>query len=138
MEIKKQVYTRKYNNDTDKYETIGGQCIEMQFTVFETFTICKMRIFDENNNIILTVDLNTTPDQVITCLPTRLATTISKTRRKHFKHAEEMGRFHFFTTTKWGSPEKKLWDNGEINKFKKDLDNKQIDLEELIAEKKAG
>ena len=110
----------------------------MQFTVFETFTICKMRIFDENNNIILTVDLNTTPDQVITCLPTRLATTISKTRRKHFKHAEEMGRFHFFTTTKWGSPEKKLWDNGEINKFKKDLDNKQIDLEELIAEKKAG
>ena len=49
-----------------------------------------------------------------------------------------MGRFHFFTTTKWGSPEKKLWDNGEINKFIKDLDNKQIDLEELIAEKKAG
>ena len=78
MEIKKQVYTRKYNNDTYKYETIGGQSIEMQFTVFETFTICKMRIFDENNNIILTVDLNTTPDQVITCLPTRLATTISK------------------------------------------------------------
>ena len=42
-----------------------------------------------------------------------------------------MGRFHFYD-----DKYNKLWDEGEIKKFKKDIDDKQIDLEDLIKEKK--
>ena len=137
MEIKKDLYSRVWNKETLTHDTVGGQSIEMGFTIFENFTTLNIRLYDDNKEVIDTITVYTTPDQVIDCLPTRLASTIGKSSRKNYKHSKELGRFHFFSNNKYGFKADKLWDNSEITKFKKGLDNNQIDLEELIAERKA-
>ncbi len=87
-------------------------------------------IIDETNRVINQIVIKTTLDQIIKIKPTTLAFYIKKKDKKNYNHAVNMGRFHFYD-----DKYNKLWDEGEIKKFKKDIDDKQIDLEDLIKEK---
>ena len=125
-----QAYKR-YLDENNKPVKNGNFDINMRWTIFESWAELLIDVFDQDNNSSNQINIKCTLDQVINIKPTKLAFYIKEKDKKKYDYAVNMGRFHFYNDKK-----DKLWDEGEIKKFKKDIDDKQIDLEDLIKEKK--
>ena len=130
-----QAYNR-FLDENHKPVKRGGFNIEMGFTIFETWADLSINIYDREGSLKDQLVIKTALDQVIKIKPSNLSILMSDKDKKNYKHSLEMGRFHFYDfKSKTTLLNNKLWDESEINKFKKDIDDKQIDLEELIKEK---
>ena len=125
-----QAYKRYLDENNNPVKN-GNFDITMRWTVFDAWAELKIDVFDQDSNNINQVTIKTTLDQIVNIKPTTLAFYIKDKDKKNYNHAVNMGRFHFYD-----DKYNKLWDEGEIKKFKKDIDDKQIDLEDLIKEKK--
>ena len=108
-----------------KVKRIGGQRITMQFVLFENFGSFFIRMYDENNDHLGTISINTTSDQIVEILKNKLANTVSKKDAQLLKDDLNHGRFYFFK------------DNSRVVMAK---EHHQYDIEELIAlsKKKEG
>ena len=118
----------RYLDQNNKPVKDGNFRIDMCWTVFDAWAELKIFVFDKDTKNTNEVIIKTTLDQIVNIKPTRLAFYIKD--KKNYKYSVEMGRFNFFD-----EKENKLFDESEIKKVKKVIDNKQIDLEELIKEK---
>ena len=128
----------RYLDENHKPVKLGGFNIEMGFTIFETWADIHINIYDRDGSLKDQIIIKTALDQVIKIKPSRLSIIMNDKVKKNYKHSLEMGRFHFYDfKPKTTILKDKLWDESEINKFKKNIDDKQIDLEELINEKKS-
>ena len=60
------LYKNEYKAENNyKVNRIGGQRITMQYVLFEDFGAFFIRLYDEDNNHVGTISINTTTDQVI-------------------------------------------------------------------------
>ena len=113
------LYKNEYKPENDfKVNRIGGQRITIQYTLFGDFGCFYIRMYDEDNNNIGVISINTTSDQIVEILKNKLASTISKKDQKKYKDDLNHGRFYFFK------------DNSRVVMAK---EHHQYDLEELIA-----
>ena len=103
--------------DNFKVKRIGGQRITMQFVLFENFGSFFIRMYDEDNNHVGTISINTTTDQVIEVLKSKFSCVVSKANRKKLADKMNIGRYVFFN------------DHSRVIMEK---DHHQYDLEELI------
>ena len=100
-----------------KVKRIGGQRITMQFVLFENFGSFFIRMYNEDNNHIGTISINTTTDQVIEVLKSKFSCVVSKANQKKLTDKMNIGRYVFFN------------DHSRVIMEK---DHHQYDLEELI------
>ena len=113
----------------------------MSWTIFDHWAELNIFVFDKDTKNTNEVKIKTTLDQVVNIKPTKLAFYIKDKDKKNYKHSVNMGRFHFYD-----DKDNKLFDESEVKKVKKlinhfdnnsfDENLKQVDLEELIKEKK--
>ena len=66
-----------------KVKRIGGQRITMQFALFDDFGSFFIRMYDENNNHVGTISINTTTEQVIEVLKSKFSCVVSKQIKKN-------------------------------------------------------
>ena len=100
-----------------KVTRIGGQRITMQFVLFENFGSFFIRMYDENNDHVGTISINTTIDQVVEIMKSKVSTVVSKANEKKLDDQIKKGRWVFFN------------DHSRVVMKK---DHHQYDLEELI------
>ena len=100
-----------------KVKRIGGQRITMQFALFDDFGSFFIRMYDENNNHVGTISINTTTEQVIEVLKSKFSCVVSKANQKKLADKMKIGRYVFFN------------DHSRVIMEK---DHHQYDLEELI------
>ena len=100
-----------------KVKRIGGQRITMQYVLFEDFGAFFIRMYDEDNNHVGTISINTTTDQVIEVLKSKFSCVVSKANQKKLADKMKIGRYVFFN------------DHSRVVMKK---DHHQYDLEELI------
>jgi hypothetical protein len=100
-----------------KVKRIGGQRITMQFVLFENFGSFFIRMYDENNDHIGTISINTTIDQVVEIMKSKVSSVVSKAEEKKLDDQIKKGRWVFFN------------DHSRVVMKK---DHHQYDLEELI------
>ena len=100
-----------------KVKRIGGQRITMQFVLFENFGSFFIRMYDENNVHVGTISINTTIDQVVEIMKSKVSSVVSKTNEKKLSDQIKKGRWVFFN------------DHSRVVMKK---DHHQYDLEELI------
>ena len=135
-----QAYNR-YLDEKHNPVKLGGFNIEMGFTIFETWADFHINVYDRDDKLKDQIVIKTTLDQVIKVKPSKLALFIKDKDKKKYKHSVELGRFQFFSFGKGSTLlEEKLFDESEVKKVKKQIDEgkavyKQVDLEELIKEK---
>ena len=112
------LYKNEYKAENNfKVNRIGGQRITMQFVLFENFGSFFIRMYDENNDHVGTISINTTIDQVVEILKSSFACTVSKADQKKYDDEIKKGRYVFFN------------DHSRVIMEK---DHHQYDLEELI------
>ena len=112
------LYKNEYKAGNDfKVTRIGGQRITMQFVLFENFGSFFIRMYDENNDHVGTISINTTIDQVVEIMKSKVSSVVSKANEKKLDDQIKKGRWVFFN------------DHSRVV-MKKDLH--QYDLEELI------
>ena len=100
-----------------KVKRIGGQRITMQFVLFEKFGSFFIRMYDENNDHVGTISINTTIDQVVEIMKSKVSSVVSKANQKKLDDQIKKGRWVFFN------------DHSRVIMKK---DHHQYDLEELI------
>ena len=100
-----------------KVTRIGGQRITMQFVLFENFGSFFIRMYDENNDHVGTISINTTIDQVVEIMKSKVSSVVSKANEKKLDEQIKKGRWVFFN------------DHSRVVMKK---DHHQYDLEELI------
>ena len=100
-----------------KVKRIGGQRITMQFVLFENFGSFFIRMYDENNDHVGTISINTTIDQVVEIMKSKVSSVVSKANEKKLEDQIKKGRWVFFN------------DHSRVVMKK---DHHQYDLEELI------
>ena len=100
-----------------KVKRIGGQRITMQFALFDDFGSFFIRMYDENNNHVGTISINTTIDQVVEIMKSKVSSVVSKANEKKLSDQIKKGRWVFFN------------DHSRVVMKK---DHHQYDLEELI------
>ena len=100
-----------------KVNRIGGQRITMQFVLFENFGSFFIRMYDENNDHVGTISINTTIDQVVEIMKSKVSSVVSKANEKKLDEQIKKGRWVFFN------------DHSRVVMKK---DHHQYDLEELI------
>ena len=100
-----------------KVKRIGGQRITMQFVLFENFGSFFIRMYDENNDHVGTISINTTIDQVVEIMKSKVSSVVSKANEKKLSDQIKKGRWVFFN------------DHSRVVMKK---DHHQYDLEELI------
>ena len=100
-----------------KVKRIGGQRITMQFALFDDFGSFFIRMYDENNNHVGTISINTTTELVIEVLKSKFSCVVSKANQKKLSDKINIGRYVFFN------------DHSRVIMNK---DHHQYDLEELI------
>mgnify|MGYP001304982572 FL=1 len=100
-----------------KVKRIGGQRITMQFVLFENFGSFFIRMYDENNDHVGTISINTTIDQVVEIMKSKVSSVVSKAEEKKLDDQIKKGRWVFFN------------DHSRVVMKK---DHHQYDLEELI------
>jgi len=103
--------------DNFKVKRIGGQRITMQFVLFENFGSFFIRMYDENNDHVGTISINTTIDQVVEIMKSKVSSVVSKANEKKLSDQIKKGRWVFFN------------DHSRVVMKK---DHHQYDLEELI------
>ena len=136
-----QAYNR-YLDENHNPVKLGGFNIEMGFTIFETWADLCINVYDRDNRLKDQIVIKTALDQVIKVKPSKLSLLMSDKDAKNYKHSVEMGRFHFYDfKPKTTILNNKLWDEKEISNVKNQIDTgkavyKQVDLEDLIKEKK--
>ena len=136
-----QAYNR-YLDENNNPVKLGGFSLEMGFTIFETWADLCINVYDRDNRLKDQIVIKTALDQVIKVKPSKLALFIKDKDKKKYKHSVELGRFEFFSFRKNTTiMEEKLFDESEVKKVKKQIDEgktvyKQVDLEDLIKEKK--
>ena len=112
------LYKNEYKAENNyKVNRIGGQRITMQYVLFEDFGAFFIRMYDEDNNHIGTISINTTTEQVIEVLKSKVSTVVSKAKEKKLGDKPNIGRYVFFN------------DHSRVVMKK---DHHQYDLEELI------
>ena len=112
------LYKNEFKAENDfKVKRIGGQRITMQFVLFENFGSFFIRMYDENNNHVGTISINTTTEQVIEVLKSKFSCVVSKANQKKLADKINIGRYVFFN------------DHSRVIMNK---DHHQYDLEELI------
>ena len=113
------LYKNEYKAENDfKVTRIGGQRITMQYVLFEDFGAFFIRMYDEDNNHVGTISINTTTEQVIEVLKSKVSTVVSKAKEnKLLADKKNIGRYVFFN------------DHSRVIMEK---DHHQYDLEELI------
>ena len=112
------LYKNEYKEkDNFKVSRIGGQRITIQYVLFEDFGAFFIRMYDEDNNHIGTISINTTTDQVIEVLKSKCSSVVSKANEKKLADKMKIGRYVFFN------------DHSRVVMKK---DHHQYDLEELI------
>ena len=100
-----------------KVKRIGGQRITMQYVLFEDFGAFFIRMYNEDNNHVGTISINTTTDQVMEVLKSKCSSVVSKANEKKLADKMKIGRYVFFN------------DHSRVVMKK---DHHQYDLEELI------
>ena len=100
-----------------KVKRIGGQRITMQFVLFENFGSFFIRMYDENNDHVGTISINTTIDQVVEIMKSKVSSVVSKANEKKLGDQIKKSRWVFFN------------DHSRVVMKK---DHHQYDLEELI------
>ena len=132
----------RYLDENNKPVKLGGFNIVMGFTIFETWADLHIDVYDRDNRLKDQIVIKTALDQVIKVKPSKLSLLMSDKDAKSYKHSVEMGRFHFYDfKPKTTILNNKLWDEKEISNVKNQIDTgkavyKQVDLEDLIKEKK--
>ena len=112
------LYKNEYKAENNyKVNRIGGQRITMQYVLFEDFGAFFIRMYDENNDHVGTISINTTIDQVIEVLKSKCSSVVSKANEKKLADKMKIGRYVFFN------------DHSRVIMEK---DHHQYDLEELI------
>ena len=112
------LYKNEYKADNNfKVTRIGGQRITIQYALFEDFGSFFIRMYNEDNNHIGTISINTTTDQVIEVLKSKFSCVVSKANQKKLADKMNIGRSVFFN------------DHSRVVMKK---DHHQYDLEELI------
>jgi len=112
------LYKNEYKEkDNFKVTRIGGQRITMQYALFEDFGSFFIRMYDEDNNHVGTISINTTTDQVIEVLKSKFSCVVSKANQKKLVDKMNIGRYVFFN------------DHSRVIMEK---EHHQYDLEELI------
>ena len=112
------LYKNEYKSeDNFKVTRLGGQRITMQFALFDDFGSFFIRMYDEDNNHVGTISINTTTDQVIEVLKSKFSCVVSNANRKKLTDKMNIGRYVFFN------------DHSRVVMKK---DHHQYDLEELI------
>ena len=112
------LYKNEYKAENNyKVTRIGGQRITMQYVLFENFGSFFIRMYDENNDHVGTISINTTIDQVIEVLKSKCSSVVSKANEKKLADKMKIGRYVFFN------------DHSRVIMEK---DHHQYDLEELI------
>ena len=112
------LYKNEYKAENNfKVNRIGGQRITMQYVLFEDFGAFFIRMYDEDNNHVGTISINTTTDQVIEVLKSKVSSVVSKANQKKLDDQIKKGRWVFFN------------DHSRVVMKK---DHHQYDLEELI------
>ena len=100
-----------------KVKRIGGQRITMQYVLFEDFGAFYIRMYDKDNNHFGTISINTTIDQVVEIMKSKVSSVVSKANEKKLADKMNIGRYVFFN------------DHSRVIMKK---DHHQYDLEELI------
>jgi len=112
------LYKNEFKAENDfKVKRIGGQRITMQFVLFENFGSFFIRMYDENNDHVGTISINTTIDQVVEIMKSKVSSVVSKADEKKLSDQIKKGRWVFFN------------DHSRVVMKK---DHHQYDLEELI------
>jgi len=112
------LYKNEFKAENDfKVKRIGGQRITMQFVLFENFGSFFIRMYDENNDHVGTISINTTIDQVVEIMKSKVSSVVSKANEKKLDDQIKKGRWVFFN------------DHSRVVMKK---DHHQYDLEELI------
>ena len=112
------LYKNEYKAENNfKVNRIGGQRITMQYVLFEDFGAFFIRMYDEDNNHVGTISINTTIDQVVEIMKSKVSTVVSKAKQKKLDDQIKKGRWVFFN------------DHSRVVMKK---DHHQYDLEELI------
>jgi len=112
------LYKNEYKAENNfKVTRIGGQRITMQYVLFEDFGAFFIRMYDEDNNHIGTISINTTIDQVVEIMKSKVSSVVSKANEKKLDDQIKKGRWVFFN------------DHSRVVMKK---DHHQYDLEELI------
>jgi len=112
------LYKNEFKAENDfKVKRIGGQRITMQFVLFENFGSFFIRMYDENNDHVGTISINTTIDQVVEIMKSKVSSVVSKAEEKKLDDQIKKGRWVFFN------------DHSRVVMKK---DHHQYDLEELI------
>ena len=112
------LYKNEYKAENNfKVIRIGGQRITMQYVLFEDFGAFFIRMYDEDNNHIGTISINTTIDQVVEIMKSKVSSVVSKANEKKLDDQIKKGRWVFFN------------DHSRVVMKK---DHHQYDLEELI------
>ena len=112
------LYKNEYKAENNfKVNRIGGQRITMQFALFDDFGSFFIRMYDEDNNHVGTISINTTTYQVIEVLKSKFSCVVSNANRKKLTDKMNIGRYVFFN------------DHSRVIMEK---DHHQYDLEELI------
>ena len=113
------LYKNEYKEkDNFKVSRIGGQRITIQYVLFEDFGAFFIRMYDEDNNHVGTISINTTTEQVMEVLKSKVSTVVSKAKEnKLLADKKNIGRYVFFN------------DHSRVVMKK---DHHQYDLEELI------
>ena len=112
------LYKNEYKEkDNFKVTRIGGQRITIQYALFDDFGSFFIRMYDEKNNHVGTISINTTTDQVIEVLKSKCSSVVSKANEKKLADKMKIGRYVFFN------------DHSRVIMKK---DHHQYDLEELI------
>ena len=112
------LYKNEYKAENNfKVKRIGGQRITMQYVLFEDFGAFFIRMYDEDNNHVGTISINTTVDQVVEVLKSKVSSVVSKANQKKLDDQIKKGRWVFFN------------DHSRVVMAK---NHHQYDLEELI------
>ena len=112
------LYKNEYKAENNyKVTRIGGQRITMQYVLFEDFGAFFIRMYDENNDHVGTISINTTIDQVVEIMKSKVSSVVSKANQKKLDDQIKKGRWVFFN------------DHSRVVMKK---DHHQYDLEELI------
>ena len=112
------LYKNEYKAENNyKVTRIGGQRITMQYVLFEDFGAFFIRMYDEDNNHVGTISINTTVDQVVEVLKSKVSSVVSKANQKKLDDQIKKGRWVFFN------------DHSRVVMAK---NHHQYDLEELI------
>ena len=112
------LYKNEFKAENDfKVKRIGGQRITMQFVLFEDFGSFFIRMYDENNDHVGTISINTTIDQVVEIMKSKVSSVVSKANEKKLGDQIKKGRWVFFN------------DHSRVVMKK---DHHQYDIEELI------